>query len=159
MGLISNKPNLILSYQEEKLSDILEELKPLLIEHWEELANNKDVRPLDPDYPMYLAMNDMDILRIFTVRDDGKLIGYSIWIIANNLHYKTWKYAVSDIYYLDPDVRGTGTSFLFFFKIEDWLKSLGVKSITVQDKLNHSHSIFFNKLGYTPIEQHYEKVF
>lgn len=149
----------LITFQEDKLSNILEELKPMLIKHWEELANNKDIRPLEPDYPMYLAMNDMEILRIYTVKEDDKLIGYSIWIIANHLHYKTWKYAVSDVYYLDPNYRKTGISFDFFFHIEDWLKSLGVKSVTVQDKITHSHANFFNKVGFNPVENVYEKVF
>ena len=130
----------------------------MLKQHWEELANHKDIRPLDPDYQMYLAMNDMQIIRVFTVRSDGKLIGYSIWIVHNHLHYKTWLYAVSDIYWLDYEYRKTGISFEFFFKIEDWLKSLGVKSITVQDKLQYSHNNFFTRVGYTPIEKNYEKV-
>lgn len=146
------------TYQEEKLSDCLEEMKPMLLKHWEELANHRDTRPLDPDYQMYLAMNDMEIVRVFTVRSDSKLIGYSIWIVAKHLHYKTWLYAVSDIYWLNPEHRKTGVAFDFFFKIEDWLKSLGVNSITVQDKLTHKHNSFFNRLGYTPIEQLYEKV-
>lgn len=148
-----------ITYQEEKIADLLEELKPLLKLHWEELANHKDIRPLDPDYPMYMAMNDMEILRMFTVRENSKLIGYSTWIIAKNLHYKTWLYAVADIYWLNPEYRKTGISFDFFFHIEDWLKGLGVKSITVQDKINHSNEKFFNRLGYSPIEQNYEKVF
>ena len=147
-----------ITYQEEKLKDILEELKPMLTLHWEELANHKTDRPLDPDYDMYELMNDNNIIRIYTVRSDEKLIGYSFWIIANHLHYKTWRYALSDIYWLHPDHRKTGVSFDFFFKMEDWLKGLGVKSINIQDKLNHSHANFFNRLGFTPIEQNYEKV-
>lgn len=158
MGITYQTDNLKISYQEDKLSDILEEMKPMLKKHWEELANNKDIRDLDPDYPMYLAMNDMDILKIYTVKEDGKLIGYSIWIIANHLHYKTWKYAVSDVYYLGPEYRKTGISFDFFFHIEDWLKSLGVKSCTVQDKVNHSHGTFFNRVGFNLVENVYEKV-
>lgn len=147
-----------ITYQEEKLKGILEELKPMLVLHWEELANNKDKRPLDPDYLMYEALNDLEVIRIFTVRSEEKLIGYSFWIIAKHLHYKTWQYALSDIYWLHPDHRKTGVSFDFFSKTEDWLKSLGVNSINIQDKLNHSHAKFFDKLGYAPIEQNYEKI-
>lgn len=147
-----------ITYQEEKLPDILEELKPLLKLHWKELANHKEDRPLDPDYTMYTVMNDNGIIKIFTVRSEEKLIGYSFWIISNNLHYQTWLYAVSDVYWLHDDHRKTGIAYGFFFKIEEWLKSLGVKSINIQDKINHSHANFFNRLGFTPIEQNYEKV-
>ena len=145
-------------YKEEKIADILEDLKPLLLKHWEELANHKTDRPLDPDYVGYQTLNDLGILKMFTVRVDDVLVGYSIWLVTNHLHYKTWKYAVADIYWLHPDNRKTGMSFDFFFHTEDWLKAQGVKSITVQDKVNHSHSKFFNRIGYKPIEQVYEKV-
>lgn len=147
-----------IEFKEEVLEDFLEELKPMLKLHWEELANNKDIRPLDPDYLMYIQLNRANICRFFTVRVDGRLVGYSSWLVTNNLHYKTWKYAVCDVYYLDPEHRKTGLSLDFFFKIEDWLKSLGVKSITVQDKINHSHAKFFDRLGFKAIEQNYEKV-
>jgi hypothetical protein len=145
-------------FKEEKLADCLEELKPLLKLHWEELANNKDIKALDPDYATYLCLNEINVVRVFTVRIDTKLVGYSIWIVNKHLHYKTWVYAVADVYWLHPDQRKTGVSYDFFFKTEDWLKSLGVKAIVVQDKLNHSHTSFFNRLGYTPIEQNYEKM-
>lgn len=147
-----------ITYQEEKFSACLEEMKPLFEVHWAEVANHKDDRPLDPDYPMYYVLNDHKILRIFTARDEGKLIGYSFWIVANHLHYRTWMYAVADIYWLDPAQRKTGVSFDFFNKTEEWLKSLGVKSVNIQDKVNHSHNSFFGKLGYTPTEQNYEKI-
>lgn len=144
--------------KEELLKDCLEEMKPMLVKHWDELANNKDIRPLNPDYETYLCLSEIGILKVFTVRLEGVLIGYSSWMVTNNLHYKDWKYAVCDVYYLNPDYRKTGISLDFFFKTEDWLKGLGVKSITVQDKINHSHAKFFDRLGFKPIEQNYEKV-
>jgi len=148
----------IITYQEEKFSDLKEEITPMLKAHWEELANHKDIRPLDVDWAMYQLMTDNGLLKTYTVRDDNKLIGYSNWIITNTLHYKSWKYAVADVYYLDPEYRKSGTSYDFFFRIQDYLKALEVKSITVQDKLTHPHNNFFNRLGFTPVEQLYEKV-
>lgn len=148
-----------ITYQEELFENIISELPSILNTHWEELANNKDIRPLDVDYAFYILANRQDFIKIFTVRDDKKLIGYASFVIKNNPHYKTWKYAVSDVYYLDKVYRKTGIGLEMFRKIEDWLKSFDVKSITVQDKLQHSHNSLFVKLGFTPIEQNYEKVF
>lgn len=136
----------------------MEEVKPILYEHWKELANHQDIRPLDPDYDLYTKLSDMNIIRIFTARDEGKLVGYSCFYVAPNFHYKTWVYAACDVYYLNPDYRQSGTGREMFIKMEKWLKSLGVKAVVVQDKVNHSHEKFFRFLGYTPVEQHYEKV-
>lgn len=145
--------------QEEQFGTLLTEIKPLFKQHWEELANNKDIRALDPDYDAYIQLNNMGIIRIFTVRDDDRLIGYAFFLVAKNLHYKTWKYAVSDIYYLLPEFRKTEVSTRMFTEMETWLRFMGVKSVTIQDKINHSHTNFFVKLGFKPIEQLYEKIF
>lgn len=148
-----------LSYKEELFEDMISEAIPLFYAHWEEVANHQDIRPLDIDYAQYIQLNRMGLVRFFTVRDEGKLIGYISLKVSNNPHYKTWKYAVSDVYYLDPAYRKTGTSVEFFSKIEEWLKSMDVKSVTIQDKIDHSHEKFFNSLGFKTVEQVYEKVF
>lgn len=149
----------MITCQEEHLTDILEEIKPLLVKHWEELANYKDIRPLDVDYDKYITLNKMGAVRFFTVRHESKLVGYASFYISNNLHYKTWKHAAVDVYYLDPEYRLTGLGLKMFEEIEAWLKSMDVRSMVVMDKINHSHEKFFVKMGYMPIEQNYEKVF
>lgn len=148
----------MITYQEEQIENILGEMKPLLKLHWEELANNKDIRPLDVDYNRYSQLNAAGYIRVFTVRDEGVLVGYASFTVGPNLHYQSWKYAVSDVYYLNKAYRNKGIGPEMFSMIEAWLKSLEVKSITVQDKINHSHESFFKQMGYTPIEQLYEKV-
>lgn len=148
----------VLIFQEEKIRDILEEMKPMLQLHWEELANNKDVRPLNPDYDRYTQLNNLDYIRLFTVRSLGRLVGYSTWYVSYNLHYKDWMYASNDVYYLDPGYRNKGNGHIMFQETEKWLKSMGVKNVVVQDKLHQSHESFFVKLGFTPIEQNYEKI-
>ena len=147
-----------ISFQEEKIRDVLEEMKPMLQDHWEELANNKDVRPLNPDYDRYIQLNNLDYIRMLTVRNGDKLIGYATFYVAHNLHYKDWMYASNDVYYLDPEYRQQRLGVAMFQAIEEWLQSMGVKNIVVQDKLHHSHESFFIKLGFTPIEQNYEKL-
>ncbi len=148
-----------MKYQEEKISDILEELKPILVKHWEELANNKDVRPLDPDYDTYLALNEAGFIRIFTARDDSnKLAGYFCFVIAKNLHYKTWIHANVDVYYIAPEYRNLGAGTEMVGKVEEWLKGLGVNFITLMDKTHKSHQSFFTRLDYKMVEQNYEKL-
>lgn len=146
-------------YQEEKISEAFDEMDPLLILHWKELANNQDIRPLDVDYNKYIELNNQGHLRLLTVRDDfGTLAGYATFFIANNLHYKTWKYASNDVYYLSEEHRNTGVSKEMFLNVEQWLKGIGVNNIIIQDKVHHTHEKFFTNMGYTLIEQNYEKI-
>lgn len=148
-----------MKYQEENFKDVVKELKPMLVKHWEELANNKEVRPLDVDYNKYIELNEHGCFRLFTVRnDEDKLVGYASFFINFNLHYQTWLFASVDVYYIDPDYRNAGVGSQFITEMESWLKSMKVRSVTMMDKLHKSHESFFVKLGYKPVEQLYEKV-
>jgi GNAT superfamily N-acetyltransferase len=148
----------MITYQEESFESIFEDALPILFKQWEELANHKEDRPLDISYDGYKKLNEEGTIRIFAVRDEGMLIGYASFALANNLHYQTWKYADCDVYYIDPEYRGNGVGLQMIKEIETWLKSLGVKSLVMHDKLNHSHEKFFLALGFNPIEKKYEKV-
>ena len=72
----------MIEYKEETYSQVIDEIKPLLEDHWEEIALNKEVIKLNPNYEMYEKLCNAGVMRIVTARDDGKLIGYCICIIA-----------------------------------------------------------------------------
>lgn len=147
-----------ITYQEEKFENLIPELVPLFKIHWEELAINKDIRPLDVDYVGYCNFNRMGVIKVHTVRKDGELIGYSFWFINNNLHYKSWVMAKNDVYWLHPDHRKSGIGTEMFTKIKDWLKDMGVMNIVIQTKTDHPHEDFFQRLGFTKTESNYEMV-
>lgn len=149
----------MITYQEEMFEDIIDEIKPILDIHWSELANHKDTRPLDVDYGSYINLNKMGVWKVFTVRDEGELIGYLSFVFGQNYHYKNWKYATNDVYYLKKEYRKQGIGFKMFEETEQWLKDQNVKSAVFQEKLDHPHTKLFDDLGYTPIERNYEKVF
>lgn len=149
----------MITYKEEWFTDkLISEIDPILKDHWKELANNQEIRPLDPDYPKYKMMSQMNILKVFCVRDEGKLIGYAAFFVGNHPHYKNWKFAIADVYYLLPQYRKLGVGQEMFVQIENWLKGLGAKIVHIQDKINHSHEKLFTSLGYTVVEKIYEKV-
>lgn len=148
-----------ITYQEEPIYKVFHEAKKLLEDHWHEVANHQDTRPLDIDETTYQMLNRLGYIKVFTARDNDKIIGYASFTISNHLHYKTWKMAVNDVYYVDPAHRGKdGIAKDFFTTIESWLKDQGVRSVTYMDKTQKSHEKFFTGLDYKVIEQVYEKV-
>ncbi len=145
-------------YQEARVEDVLEEIKPLLLKHWEELANHKEDRVLNPDLDLYIALNKTGAFKLFTVRDGGKLVGYTCYMVYPNPHYKQWLYAVCDVYYVDPEARKQGIGKDLFSFSERALKEYGIKSITSHVKVTHPHDELFLSLDYNLVERHYEKV-
>lgn len=144
----------------EKFEDVYPELIPILERHWDELAINKEERPLNVDVDRYKLMSERDILRIYTLRDGmwGKLVGYASFIIVPNLHYKTWVNGICDVYWVDPEFRNAGWGTSFFKEIVVQLKNELVNSIYVHEKLSKPHGKLFESLGFKAIEQTYELV-
>ena len=105
---------------------LLEEALPLLRAHWAEVAHYLDI-PLEIDTDMYLGASVAGLVRCYTARADGEsrwwlrqdgcedrrcsaangeLLGYAVFFVRPNLHYKQSKQAVQDVVYLHPSVRG-----------------------------------------------------
>lgn len=147
----------MITYQEEALADCLEEMKPLLESHWEEIAIHKEVVKLDPDYDKYLLLDNMGMLHVLTVRDEGVLIGYFISFIQPHMHYKSTIYAVNDILYLDKEYRKGLTGYKMFKRAEELLTEIGVDVIVIHSKVNKDFKSLMDKLGFNMVENTYSK--
>ena len=86
-----------MKFQRQKAQDVFKEMIPLLEAHWQEIAHYKDI-PLDPDFDAYFRAEDAGMLRVFTARDENDvLIGYAVFLIRFNIHYKSSKQALQDV--------------------------------------------------------------
>ena len=139
----------------ESLTERLEELKPLLPLHWEELALDKDKVPLDPQYDVYLQRDAQGQVILVTLRQEGRLMGYFVGFIAPGLHYKTCLTCTLDIFYVHPDVRGRMGGVRLFKAVKAELQRRGVKRWFVGSKLHKDASRLFEALGFAPVETYY----
>lgn len=132
--------------QEDLTESLLEEVKPLLLKHWQEISFYKDI-PLDPDYDLYLRMQHNGNLKCFSCREDsGNLIGYAVYLVQPNPHYKGSIWAKEDILFVDPSKRGMGM-FLLKYCDEQLLK-MNVQVVTHHIKFSHDWSNAAVLIGY-----------
>lgn len=136
-----------MKFTEENLTpELLEEVKPLLEKHWNEIAHFKDI-PLDPDYDLYIKMQNLKMLRCYSMRDgDGQLVGYSVYMVRHNMHYRSCLTAVEDIIFVHPEKRGYGMFFISW--CDDQLKALGVQVVTHHIKFDFDWSKALMRQGY-----------
>jgi GNAT superfamily N-acetyltransferase len=96
------------SFQREALSaTLIDELKPILEEHYQEIAHYLDI-PLKPDFNSYWDAERAGILRLYIVRKHGEPIGYNVVFMRKNMHYSTSAQAAQDILYVLKEYRGEG---------------------------------------------------
>lgn len=146
----------MITAQAERLTDRLEEMKPLFPMHWEELALNRDRVPLDPQYDIYLRRDAMGEVLFVTLRELGELVGYFVGFVAPGLHYRTCLTLTMDIFYVRPDKRGR-CGVKLFRAVEAEAKRRGVQRMFVGSKCHADASWLFQRLGYEEVERYYSK--
>jgi GNAT superfamily N-acetyltransferase len=145
-------------FSQEKWVDYISEAMPLLTKHWLEISNYKDII-LNVDHNYYQTMEDEDSLRIFTARDEAtnEMVGYLLYTVGYNPHYKDSLQASVDVVYIDPERRGFGMKFMKW--CDERLKQEGVEIVYHHVKLAHDFGPVLKRMGYKPIETIYGKRF
>lgn len=147
----------MISYQEERLHNFLEEVKPILENHYEELSVTKNFK-LNPDYDSYLKMQDNGSFCALTCRLDGKLIGYIGYFTYRHMHYYDCLTAIEDLYYVQKEHRNGRVGLKLFTESEKMLKDKGVNRIILSCKTHQDHTKLFEHLGYNFYEKHFTKM-
>lgn len=143
-------------FQRETLTPALyDELKPLLEKHFHEIAHYQDI-PLDPAIEQYLSIEKMGALRVFTCREfvdyEETLIGYAVFFVRPNLHYKNSLQASQDILFIHHAFRHAGFGAKFLSYCDGELKKEGVQVVYHHVKQAHNFGPLLERLGYELVD-------
>ena len=144
-------------YSTEVLAECLEEMKPLLEKHWEEIALHRDKIELNPDYNKYYEIEATGSLHIVTARKGGKLVGYFISFVYPHVHYKDHYFAINDILFVSPSCRNSNVGKDMFKYAESELGKEGVSVIMIAMKTHAPFDPLCEALGYKNVERVYSK--
>ena len=144
-------------YKVELLEDCLEEIKPLLEDHYKEVAMYQDKIKLSPSYDRYLELEALGIIHTVTARDGENLIGYFISFIQPHMHYQENKYAVNDILFIEESYRNAEVGLGLFKFAEESLKEEGVSVVVIHMKTAVPFDSLCKGLGYDYAERNYSK--
>lgn len=139
-----------ITYATETVGQVRRDIEPLLELHYDEVAMHKDAISLAPDWARYQTLEDADRLMAFTARDDGKLIGYSVWFMDMHIHYAGALIGVNDVIFVHRDYRkgcSAGTDLILYS--EKMLKQIGVNKAVWHIKFDHDWSAILRRRGYT----------
>lgn len=146
-----------MEFKQEFLAAVYDEIQELLRLHWEEIALNKDIIKLNPDWEQYEEAEKAGALRGFTAREDGKLVGYFVVLVNRSLHYKDHLFANNDIIFLHPEHRkGLAGVKLIKFAV-DCLRADGVSMLFINTKVHRPFGPVLERLGFNHIENVFSK--
>ena len=145
----------------EYLADCIDDILPLLEVHYAEVGFTHRGRagpiPLDLDWDAYRNLEALGILRGYTARLEGKLIGYAAFVVAaSNLHHKHLKYASLDVLSVVPAHRGlTGSRLMAYCERE--LRAEGVRMMTICVPRQCDWTPLAERWGYERVETYMQK--
>ena len=146
-----------MNFQREAVNDVLDELIPLLIKHYEETGWEQDKLPLDIDFKRYLQLEDAECYVIYTVRDEDVLIGYSGYFYHTNLHHKAIVFAINDMVFVRQEHRQTPIAEHLIVYSEEQLRALGAQVVTYQVKTHLDWSSLLERNGYEYTQKFLQK--
>lgn len=84
-----------------------DDMMGLLREHWIELATDKDLMVLAPDWERYAALEELGKLFVIFAYKGDELIGYSSNIVDTNIHYSDLMVCNNDVLFIKKSERGS----------------------------------------------------
>lgn len=146
------------SYQLERWSTIAEEMKPLLMQQWEEIALDQDQIAFNPDYELYERLDAEGSLQISTVRRGNVLAGYYVNVLRSHPHYKDKLFSFLDIYYVLPGYREGPVGLRLFMFMEDAMRLAGAVELISISKTHIPTDKLFRRLGWRETGTTYTKL-
>lgn len=141
----------MITFQQEKWLDCVDEMRLLWPEHWASLALNQNEISLGVDEAKYEQGEALGCLHIVTARADGKLVGYHYGMLMHHLHYKeAGLMCYTDVYYLQPAYRRGTMGIRFLAAVMESLKACGVVKFYMSTKIHSDNSKVLKVLGMDP---------
>ena len=82
------------------VADVEGKTDSLFQEHYEEIARNKEVMVLKPNWPQYYAVEKAGALFVHVATQADEIIGYSVNFVQHHFHYADLKYCQNDVLFI-----------------------------------------------------------
>ena len=145
----------MITYQQETLETFLPDSKPLFDVFYDEIAQNKDDIPAGFNTEFYKHLESRNRFKIYTIRDNDKLIGFSFWILFYHPHFKTSLTATSDLIFVLQEYRKGLFGYKFLKNSLNQIKKHNPQRILIGVKPNNDFGKILERLG----ASHFETVY
>ena len=125
-------------------------------EHFKEIHFLSDFE-FNPDVQYYMALEEQNHLKFFSVFVDDTLVGYSIYFIRQHPHCKNIFMGWQDAIYLAPEFRGNGMGKELIETADMFLSDLGCNVVFnfVSSRLDFGPML--QSVGYEMIDKMYAR--
>ena len=130
------------------VDEMLANASELFSEHWEEIALNKQVMILKPDEQKYRAAEENGMLLILAAFEGDKVVGYSVNIVTNHLHYADLITCSNDLLFVTEGKRNGRLGLQLIRATEKAAKERGARLMLWHAKQGTPLEKMMPRLGY-----------
>jgi GNAT superfamily N-acetyltransferase len=129
----------------------------ILEEHWIELAKNKELMELAPNLPHYELLENSGSLFTLIAEVNKEVVGYSVNIVANHLHYSKLRYCHNDLIFISKPYRQHAIGGMLIHRTEKEAKLRGANLMSWHAKENTELAHYLPRVGCKVQEVIYSK--
>lgn len=121
--------------------------------HYQEIAWDQDICPLEPDWDTYYALAENGILHVLGAFYNGHLAGYCFNRVGTHDHYVGTRFAHTEMFWLHPRFRKGWQPVKMFLENRRGLKERGAVIATISLKLTFMDGRverLLQRIGYEP---------
>lgn len=95
----------MISFAAEPLEPAIPDLLPYVGDHWRSVTPYSEVMAFDIVWEGYLRAEAAGMFKLFTARDDGRLVGYCCFFVVPRHLHANHRWANGDAFWLHEDHR------------------------------------------------------
>ncbi|QHE86314.1 hypothetical protein [Hydrogenophaga sp. BPS33] len=131
-----------------KVTEWIDKVGPLLDEHYQEVALNKDLMRLEPDLIAYAELERADRLIALGAFSGEQMVGYSVSILGQALHYASLRTAHNDVVFVSKEHRFGSLGIGLIQRTEAAAKDRGVQMLLWHAKQGTPLEGLLPRMGY-----------
>lgn len=148
----------MVAIREIRATEWIEQAWRLLEAHREELTTNKGLMILKPDISTYEMLESKNALLSLGAFDGEEIVGYSVNIMAHNLHYSDVMMCQNDVLYVREDKRQGPTGLKLIYETERLAKDRGADLMLWHAKPDTNLNDILPRLAYRVQDVVYTRV-
>ena len=131
------------------------DINTLSRDNWGEVSGGNNGE-LDVNWDQYLTLENAGIAYLFVARNEGKMVGYAIFVVLESIHNKGIFQATCTVMYIMPEHRKKGTGARFIMFCQKFLTEANVDVIIMSVKPTCDYSDSLLRMGYSKSETLYD---
>lgn len=156
--MVYHVPSTSIRIEQLPVSFFEENCNDLFKEHYDEIALNKRVMKLLPNWEKYYALEQAGMMLCFGAFIGEECVGYSINFFANHMHYREMFYMQNDLLFVAEEHRKTRLGLDLIRETEKQASVRGAEMMLWHAKENTSLSNLMPRLGYQVQDIIYSRV-